>query len=85
MYGVPVVMFANAIVGSKEYIGPGTGILLDPRSPLAPQLMQFLDRADTLRPEVWAKANIPSEVNSQNSPIFAVRNLGLLAKCGPAT
>lgn len=63
MADTPVAMFSNAIVGSKEYINPATGYLLDPDRLLAPQLLQCLDRADRLHPRAWAKSNIAAEVN----------------------
>jgi glycosyltransferase involved in cell wall biosynthesis len=63
MADTAVAMFANAIVGSKEYISPATGWLLEPERPLAPQLLQCLDRAGQLHPRRWAKANISAEIN----------------------
>jgi glycosyltransferase involved in cell wall biosynthesis len=63
MAGTPVAMFADAVVGSREYIGPETGWLLDPQRALGPQLRQCLGRAAELQPREWAKINISAEVN----------------------
>jgi hypothetical protein len=59
----PVAMFANAIVGSKEYLGPATGWLLAPDRPLAPQLLECLSSADQLHPRSWAQVHIAAEIN----------------------
>jgi len=63
MAGAPVAMFADAVVGSREYIGPQTGWLLDPRRALGPQLLQCLETAAEPNPRQWAKTNICAEVN----------------------
>ena len=63
MADTAVVMFSDAIVGSKEYIGPDTGWLLEPGRALAPQLMWCLDRVTQLHPRRWAKENVAAEVN----------------------
>jgi glycosyltransferase involved in cell wall biosynthesis len=63
MAGTPVAMFADAVVGSREYIGPQTGWLLDPRRELGPQLLRCLENAAELKPRQWAKTNICAEVN----------------------
>lgn len=63
MAGTPVAIFADAIVGSKEYIGPETGWLLQPRQPLGPQLLACVSGASGLRPREWAKRHIAAEVN----------------------
>jgi glycosyltransferase involved in cell wall biosynthesis len=59
-----VAMFADAVVGSKEYIGPATGWLLEPKQPLAPQLLRCLQQVDERRPREWAKTNISAEANN---------------------
>ena len=64
MADTAVVMYADAVVGSKEYIGPTTGWLLDPDRALAPQLLNCLQRVSGMRPRQWAKANISAEVNA---------------------
>jgi len=61
--GTPVAIFDDAIVGSKEYICPDTGWLLNPRRPLGPQLVTCLSRATSLHPREWAKRHIAAEVN----------------------
>jgi glycosyltransferase involved in cell wall biosynthesis len=61
--GTPVAIFDDAIVGSKEYICPETGWLLNPRQRLGPQLVTCLSRASTLHPREWAKRHIAAEVN----------------------
>jgi glycosyltransferase involved in cell wall biosynthesis len=63
MADTAVVMYADAIVGSKEYIGSATGWLLDPDRALAPQLLDCLEWVHELRPRQWAKANISAEAN----------------------
>jgi glycosyltransferase involved in cell wall biosynthesis len=64
MAGVPVAMFANAIVGTKAYINEATGFLLQPDRPLSRELDRALERAESLRPQAWAKENIAAEKNS---------------------
>jgi glycosyltransferase involved in cell wall biosynthesis len=61
--GTPVAIFDDAIVGSKEYIGPETGWLLNPRQRLGPQLVTCLSRASSLHPREWAKRHSAAEVN----------------------
>jgi glycosyltransferase involved in cell wall biosynthesis len=61
--GTPVAIFDDAIVGSKEYIGPETGWLLNPRRRLGPQLVSCLSSASSLHPREWAKRHIAAEVN----------------------
>ena len=63
MANTPVAMFSNAIVGSKEYLGPATGWLLAPDRPLGPQLLECLARADHMHPRDWARANIAAEIS----------------------
>ena len=65
MSDTPVAMYSNALIGSKEYIGPETGALLDCRKRLAPQLLEFVERAETLRPAEWARAHICAELNCE--------------------
>lgn len=63
MANTPVGMYQNAIIGSKAYINDQTGVLFDPRMPLAPQVMDFLQRSACLTPSTWAKSNISAEKN----------------------
>lgn len=65
MAGVPVAMLRSAVVGSKAYITPETGFLLDPGRPLAEGLAHALDSCDGLRPQEWATRHISAEVNSE--------------------
>jgi glycosyltransferase involved in cell wall biosynthesis len=61
--GTPVAMYSDARIGSKEYIGPETGVLLESGRPLAPQLMHFVNRAGILEPAGWARIHISADVN----------------------
>jgi glycosyltransferase involved in cell wall biosynthesis len=63
MAGTPVAMFADAVVGSREYIRPQTGWFLDPQRALGPQLLKCLERAAELQPRAWAETHISAEVN----------------------
>ncbi|HUJ52611.1 MAG TPA: glycosyltransferase [Steroidobacteraceae bacterium] len=63
MAGTPVAMFADAVVGSREYIGPQTGWFLDPQRALGPQLLGCLEHAAELQPRTWASSHISAEVN----------------------
>jgi glycosyltransferase involved in cell wall biosynthesis len=59
-----VAMFSDAVVGSKEYINPATGWLLDARQPLAPQLVRCLQQVSQRQPRAWAKGNVSAEINN---------------------
>jgi|GEM_PF-828271 len=58
-----VAVFANAHIGTKNYINPRTGFLLQPDLPLASQIMQCLGVVETLSPRDWAVKNISAQVN----------------------
>lgn len=58
-----VAVFANAHIGTKNYINPKTGFLLQPDLPLADQIIQILRVVETLAPRDWAVKNISAEVN----------------------
>ena len=58
-----VAVFANAHIGTKNYINPQTGFLLQPDISLAKQIRECLQRVDTLHPREWALANISAQVN----------------------
>jgi glycosyltransferase involved in cell wall biosynthesis len=58
-----VAVFANAHIGTKNYINPRTGFLLQPDLPLASQIMQCLQVVETLSPRDWAVKNISAQVN----------------------
>jgi len=59
-----VAVFANAHIGTKNYINPKTGFLLQPDIPLASQILQCLNVVDTLEPRDWAVKNISASVNN---------------------
>ncbi|MBN2169806.1 MAG: glycosyltransferase [Candidatus Krumholzibacteriota bacterium] len=65
MAGTPVGMYRDAHVGSRMHINERTGVLLDPARPLGPQLEAFLPRADTLRPDLWAREHLAAAVSSR--------------------
>ncbi|MEG3765743.1 glycosyltransferase [Alteromonas sp. 14N.309.X.WAT.G.H12] len=49
---VPVAVFKDAAIGSKEFINEQTGMLLD-NDNVGAQLTQFVQRADTFTPRKW--------------------------------
>src|SRR5207237_7519350 len=53
----PVGLFRNARIGSKAFINPQTGRLLDYRN-LARQLRQFVEDAEQFSPRQWALRHI---------------------------
>jgi hypothetical protein len=55
--GAPVAMMAGAHIGSKAYLNPATGVLLE-RERLGRSLERFLDESERYRPREWALANI---------------------------
>lgn len=61
----PVAMFSNAQVGTRAYINPQTGFLLDPHLELANQLLAALDQAKNTSPRKWAQSNISAELNCE--------------------
>lgn len=63
--GTPVGVYADAVIGSKDFINDQTGMLFDSAQPLAAQIERFLARAETYTPQAWAKANISSRVNGK--------------------
>jgi glycosyltransferase involved in cell wall biosynthesis len=58
-----VAVFANAHIGTKNYINPQTGFLLQPDVDLARQIRECLKKVGTLAPRAWAIANISAQVN----------------------
>ena len=63
MADTPVAIFANAIVGSKEYIHEDTGFLLNPGERLSTQILEALRVSGGKRPREWARQNISARVN----------------------
>jgi glycosyltransferase involved in cell wall biosynthesis len=63
MAGAPVAMFSDAVIGSKEYIGPATGWFLDSHRALGPQLLKCLEQVGETEPRDWAMKHISAEVN----------------------
>jgi glycosyltransferase involved in cell wall biosynthesis len=63
MADTPVAMFANAVVGSKEYINQATGFLFDPRERLSRQILRALRVCDRKRPREWARQRISARAN----------------------
>lgn len=63
--GTPVAIYANAIVGSKAFVQPESGFLLDPKVKLAPQLINALQRSATLDSSKWARNEISAEASSR--------------------
>ena len=65
MADTPVAMFANAIVGSKEYIHEETGFLFKTGEPLSRQILAALGVCESKGPRAWAQQNISARVNSE--------------------
>jgi len=65
MAGTPVGIYNDALIGTKSYINKETGVLFDPKQPLARQIMKFLETSDQLDPATWARDNISARVNSE--------------------
>lgn len=63
--GAAVAVFANAHIGTKNYINPKTGFLLQSDIPLSVQILQCLNVIDTLSPREWAVKNISAQINVQ--------------------
>jgi len=60
-----VAMFADAIVGSKEYIHEETGFLFDAEERLSSQILGALEICDRKRPRAWARQNISARANAK--------------------
>jgi len=58
-----VGVYANAHIGTKDYINPKTGFLFQSDVPLYLQIKEALKVVETLAPRQWAVANISSAVN----------------------
>jgi glycosyltransferase involved in cell wall biosynthesis len=58
----PVGVLRDAHMGSKEYINPKTGVLLDQRG-LAAQLADFLKNYQSFEPRQWAGAHIAAALS----------------------
>lgn len=59
----PVALFKDAAIGSKNYINPKTGFLIDEDKALGPQLNRALELCQATEPRKWALSNIVSEIN----------------------
>lgn len=59
----PVVAFSNAEFGTKRYICPKTGFLLDRNSFSGASLMKCLEGSIECRPGHWAQEHLSAEVN----------------------
>ena len=64
MADTPVAIFANAIVGSKEYVHAETGFFLKTGEPLSRQILAALRACQSKGPRAWAQQNISARVNS---------------------
>jgi glycosyltransferase involved in cell wall biosynthesis len=53
----PVGLFRTARIGSRAFINPQTGVLLERRR-LAEQIQHFVERSADFRPRAWALANV---------------------------
>ena len=62
--GAAVAVFSDAYIGSKNYINPHTGFLLDSEKSLAVQIKTCLQLAQTLTPREWAIQNISTQFNN---------------------
>ena len=62
--GAAVAVFSDAYIGSKNYINPHTGFLLDSNKSLAVQIKTCLQLAQTLIPREWAIQNISAQFNN---------------------
>ncbi|HEX7763246.1 MAG TPA: hypothetical protein VF433_06515, partial [Cellvibrio sp.] len=58
-----VGIYADAHIGTKNYINPRTGFLFQSDVPLYLQIKAALGLVDTLSPRQWAGANISSTIN----------------------
>lgn len=58
-----VGVYADAHIGTKNYINPRTGFLFQSDVPLYLQIKAALGLVDTLTPRQWAEANISSTIN----------------------
>lgn len=58
----PVAMLADAHIGSRAYINPETGVLLDDRN-MAKQLLALVRRGPELQPRRWATENVSCHVS----------------------
>ncbi len=76
--GTPVAVYSNAVVGTKNYVNPETGFLLQPDRPLANQILKCLELVSTLDPKRWALSNIDTTFNVKRMNIIlkaeALRN-----------
>lgn len=60
---IPVAIFEDAIIGSKDYINAQTGVLLNKQTKLSLQLNEMINKFDKFEAAVWAKDNISAKVN----------------------
>lgn len=58
-----VAVYANAYIGTKAYINPRTGFLLQTDISLATQIKQCLKHVEDLSPREWAISNISAHEN----------------------
>jgi len=65
MAGTPVGMYKNALIGTRSYINSETGVFFEPSTPLAPQLITFIDISKNMNPSKWARANISAGKNNE--------------------
>ncbi|KZX86055.1 hypothetical protein A3715_16725 [Oleiphilus sp. HI0009] len=70
----PVAIYADAVVGTKNYVNPQTGFLIQPKVPLSEQLAKFLELASSLQPRDWAIRNISAKLNNQRLNYLLARH-----------
>ena len=63
MAGAAAAVYENAEVGTKDYINPRTGFLLNHRLPLSDQICTCLAECQQCNPAKWARENIASRIN----------------------
>ena len=65
MANTPVAILADAHIGPHAYINSETGVLLNRKQNLGKQLLDFLERASSFQPRVWAEANIAAAISTK--------------------
>ena len=74
--GAPVVMYQNAIIGSKDFINSETGILINSIEKLSECIKYLLKNYSKYDTENWAKSNISAKINSDKlNSIFKKHSL----------
>ncbi|WP_306549717.1 glycosyltransferase [Desulfobulbus sp.] len=72
--GAPVIMYENAIIGSKDFVNLKTGLLVGEKEKLSGKIRYLLENYGKFDTQKWAKSNISARINSKKLNLLLREN-----------